>query len=108
MTLKIQKYAVDRLQCPSAMKDPLEPLADLENLKGDKGDFVEHLDMGLVGDMLKDLENKVAEKQVGILDIEVVDNLVGVDLLEDLKKKEKNGMQKLNEKRIELENVKCL
>ena len=53
--------------------------------------------MGLVGDRLKDLEDKVAEKQVGILDIEVVDNLAEVDLLEDLKKKErKNGMQKRN------------
>jgi hypothetical protein len=72
-------------------------LADLENLKGDKGNSVEQLDMGLVGDRLKDLEDKVAEKQVGILDIEVVDNLAEVDLLEDLKKKErKNGMQKRN------------
>ena len=72
-------------------------MADLENLKGDKGNSVEQLDMGLVGDRLKDLEDKVAEKQVGILDIEVVDNLAEVDLLEDLKKKErKNGMQKRN------------
>jgi hypothetical protein len=74
-------------------------LADLENLKGDKGNSVEQLDMGLVGDRLKDLEDKVAEKQVGILDIEVVDNLAGVDLQEDLKKVEKNGMQKINKMR---------
>ena len=67
-------------------------LADLENLKGGKVYSVEHLDKGLVGDRLKNLEDedmfqdKVAEKQVGILDIEAVDNLAGVDLQDHLSK----------------------
>ena len=43
-------------------------MADLEDLKGDKGYSVEQMDMGLVGDRLKNLEvedkigDKVAEK----------------------------------------------
>ena len=67
-------------------------LADLENLQGGKVYSVEHLDKGLVGDRLKNLEvedkfqDKVAEKQVGILDIEAVDNLAGVDLQDHLSK----------------------
>ena len=67
-------------------------LADLENLKGGKVYSVEHLDKGLVGDRLKNLvdeelfQDKVAEKQVGILDIEAVDNLAGVDLQDHLSK----------------------
>ena len=61
------------------------------------------MDMGLVGDRLKNLEvedkigDKVAEKQAGILDIEAVDNLAGVDLQDHLsKEKINNGMQKIN------------
>ena len=44
-------------------------------------------------------DKEIAEEQVGILDIEVVDNLAEVDLQEDLKKIEKNGMQKINKMR---------
>ena len=67
-------------------------LADLENLKEGKEYSLEHLDKGLVGDRLKKLEvedkfqDKAAEKQVGILDIEAVDNLAGVDLQDHLSK----------------------
>ena len=67
-------------------------LANLENLKEGKEYSLEHLDKGLVGDRLKKLEvedkfqDKAAEKQVGILDIEAVDNLAGVDLQDHLSK----------------------
>ena len=56
----------------------------------------------IAGDSLEFLEvedKEIAEEQVGILDIEVVDNLAEVDLQEDLKKIEKNGMQKINKMR---------
>ena len=53
----------------------------------------------VAGDSLEFLEvedKEIAEAQVGILDIE---NLAEVDLQEDLKKIEKNGMQKINKMR---------
>ena len=62
-------------------------LADLENLKGGKVYSVEHLDKGLKNLEVEDkFQDKVAEKQVGILDIEAVDNLAGVDLQDHLSK----------------------
>ena len=57
-------------------------LADLENLKGGKVYSVEHLDKGLVGDSLKNLEvEDTFQDKVGILDI-----VVGVDLQDHLSK----------------------
>ena len=53
----------------------------------------------VAGDSLEFLEvedKEIAEAQVGILDIE---NLAEVDLQEDLKKIEENGMQKINKMR---------
>ena len=48
---------------------------------------VEHLDKGLKNLEVEDkFQDKVAEKQVGILDVEAVDNLAGVDLQDHLSK----------------------